>query len=151
MNELELTSRAFADGEPIPEEYSYTGRNVNPQLSIDGIPDESESLALIVDDPDAKEPAGKIWDHWIVWNIDPDRSEIPSAWKPADAVEGTNDYGGVGYGGPNPPDREHTYQFTLFALDSRLDLPPESTKATLEDAIKEHVIAQTTLTGTATP
>lgn len=151
MSELELTSPAFVDGEPIPEEYGYTERNSNPPLSIAGVPAESESLVLIVDDPDAKEPAGKIWDHWVVWNIDPDRTEIPSAWDPAEAIEGANDFGEIGYGGPNPPDRRHTYQFTLYALDSPLDLQPESTKAAVEDALAGRVIAQTTLTGTATP
>ncbi|UPM42834.1 YbhB/YbcL family Raf kinase inhibitor-like protein [Halocatena salina] len=151
MSVLELTSPAFADGAPIPEEYSYTERNVNPPLSIAGVPAESESLALIVDDPDATEPAGKVWDHWIVWNIDPDRTEIPTMWEPTEATEGRNDYGEIGYGGPNPPDKRHTYRFELYALDRSLDLQPGVTKAAVEDAIEGHVIAHATLTGTAAP
>lgn len=151
MSELELTSPAFADGEPIPEEYGYTERNVNPPLSIAGVPTETESLVLIIDDPDAKEPAGKVWDHWVVWNIDPERTELPSGWDPDRAIEGANDFGEVGYGGPNPPDSQHTYQFNLHALETPIGLQPESTKAAVEDAMEGHVIAQTTLTGTATP
>lgn len=151
MSELELTSPAFTDGNPIPEEYGYTERNINPSLTITGVPPESESLVLVVDDPDAMEPAGKIWDHWVVWNIDPERTEIPTAWETTNAVEGRNDYGEHGYGGPNPPDREHTYRFRLYALDRRLDLQPGATKAALEDAMAGHVHTKTTLTGTATP
>ncbi|RRJ33692.1 YbhB/YbcL family Raf kinase inhibitor-like protein [Halocatena pleomorpha] len=151
MSNLELTSPAFADGEPIPDEYSYTERNANPPLSIATVPTKSESLALIIDDPDARAPAGKVWDHWVVWNIDPDRTEIPSKWEPTEAIEGTNDYGDVGYGGPNPPDRRHTYRFKLYALDSPLNLQPASTKAAVENAMKGHIIAHTTLTGTAAP
>lgn len=151
MSELELTSPAFDDGEPIPEEYGYTERNVNPPLSISGVPDETESLVIILDDPDAKEPTGTIWDHWVVWNIDPERTEIPPEWDPAGAIEGMNDYEEAGYGGPNPPDRQHTYRFTLYALDSPIGLQPESTTAAVEDAMEGHIIAETTLTGTATP
>ncbi|MFB6121384.1 MAG: YbhB/YbcL family Raf kinase inhibitor-like protein, partial [Halobacteriaceae archaeon] len=145
---LELTSPAFDDGEPIPERHGYTEADVNPPLSIDGVPDDAESLALVVDDPDAREPAGKVWDHWVVWNMDPDTTEMPEDWAAASAVEGENDYGERGYGGPNPPDREHTYRFRLYALDTELDLPPGASKADLEDAMAGHVVAEASLTGT---
>jgi Raf kinase inhibitor-like YbhB/YbcL family protein len=151
MTTLQLTSPAFADGDPIPDKYGYTAENVNPPLEIDGVPEETRSLALVMDDPDAVEPAGKIWDHWVVWNIDPTRSTIPEDWNASGAVHGRNDYGEQGYGGPNPPDREHTYRFRLFALNQRLDLDTDTTKDQLESAIDGHVIAETQLEGTYAP
>lgn len=151
MSDLELTSPAFTDGEPIPDEYGYTNRNVNPPLSIDGIPSDAESLVLIVDDPDAREPAGKIWDHWVIWNIDPDRTELPEGWDSPDAIEGENDFGETGYDGPNPPDKRHTYQFRLYALDSTLDLSEGSTKDEVEASMNEHILTETQLDGTYAP
>jgi Raf kinase inhibitor-like YbhB/YbcL family protein len=150
-SDLELTSQAFADGESIPDEYGYTNRNVNPPLSIDGISSAAESQVLIIDDPDAQEPAGKIWDHWVVWNIDPERTEISEDWEPTDAVEGENDFGETGYGGPNPPDRRHTYQFRLYALDTTLGVDEGATKDDVEQAMDGHILAQTRLDGTYAP
>jgi Raf kinase inhibitor-like YbhB/YbcL family protein len=153
MAPLDLSSPAFDDGDPIPDEYGYEKRDVNPPLRIDGVPAEAASLALVMDDPDAMEPAGKVWDHWVVWNVDPDRSELPEDWDPAasGAVEGVNDYGEDGYGGPNPPDRIHTYRFVLYALDRDLDLAAGATKAALEEAVAGHVLAEAELTGTYAP
>ena len=148
MGDLTLTSPAFDDGAQIPEKYGYTEANVNPPLRIEGVPEGAESLALVVDDPDAREPAGKVWDHWVVWNVPPDRTDIPEGWKPTDAVEGTNDFGGVGYGGPNPPDKAHRYRFKLFALDATLDLPQATDAAALGEAMDGHVLAGTQLDGT---
>lgn len=151
MPSLSLDSPAFEDGGPIPEAYSYTERNVNPPLRIDGVPPEAETLALVMDDPDAVEPAGKIWDHWVVWNLSPDTTEIPEDWDAEDATEGRTDYDETGYGGPNPPDRRHTYRFRLFALDTTLDLSPDVTKADLEDGMDGHGLAEANLEGTYTP
>ncbi len=151
MPELTLRSSAFDDGNPIPEQYGYTESNINPPLTIEGVPRNAESLALIVDDPDAVEPAGKIWDHWVAWNIDPSVGEISEDWDAAGAEEGQNDYGESGYGGPNPPDREHTYHFKLYALDSEIDLPPSASVEDLENAMEGHVLDQAELTGTYTP
>ena len=81
MSDLQLSSPAFGDGERIPEAYGYTERNVNPPLTVSGVPAAAESLALIVDDPDAREPAGKVWDHWLVWDVPPDVTEIPEDWS----------------------------------------------------------------------
>jgi Raf kinase inhibitor-like YbhB/YbcL family protein len=148
---LQLQSPAFEDGTRIPTQYGYTEANVNPPLEIGGVPDEAESLALVVDDPDAMEPAGKIWDHWVVWNIDPDRERIPEDWDPDDATEGRTDYGETSYGGPNPPDREHTYRFRLIALDITLALEPGATKDELESALRSHVIEDSVLEGTYPP
>ncbi|MFB6143487.1 MAG: YbhB/YbcL family Raf kinase inhibitor-like protein [Halorientalis sp.] len=153
MTDLRLASPAFDDGGPIPDRYGYTAANVNPPLTIEGVPDDAESLALVVDDPDAQEPAGKVWDHWLVWNVAPGRTDIPEDWDPgADgATEGQNDYGEHGYGGPNPPDREHTYRFRLYALDTTLDASPATDKAALQDAMTGHVVADALLEGTYAP
>ncbi|GAB3674195.1 YbhB/YbcL family Raf kinase inhibitor-like protein [Halopiger thermotolerans] len=151
MADLTLTSPEFDDGERIPDRYGYDADNVNPPLEIEGPPAEADAFALIVDDPDAVEPAGKIWDHWIVWNIPADRTEIPEDWSPdADgATEGTNDYGETGYGGPKPPDREHTYRFTVFALNNTLEIDDRDVDADrLREAMEGHVISQATLEGT---
>jgi len=148
---MELSSPAFENGEPIPDRHGYTAANVNPPLRWSGVPDEAESLALVVDDPDAVEPAGKVWDHWVVWNIDPDRREIPVDWDAEDAVVGQNDYGEPGYGGPNPPDGTHTYEFRLYALDDRLTLSPGATKAQLEETMSGHTIDRAELMGTFSP
>lgn len=151
MNSMGLTSPAFSDSEPIPRRYGYTEANINPPLEIGGVPDDTVSLALVVDDPDAVEPAGKVWDHWVVWNIDPDTETIPEGWDAARSIEGQNDYGESGYGGPNPPDREHTYRFQLYALDEQLDLDTGSTKDDLQSAIEGHVIEEAQLEGTYAP
>lgn len=148
MGDLTLISQAFDDGEWIPDQYGYTADNVNPPLEIRDVPEGAKSLALIMDDPDAVKPAGKVWDHWVVWNIPPETTMIPEGWEPSEAAEGTNDYGEIGYGGPNPPDREHRYRFKLFALDATLDLPPETDAEALESAMAESVLEQTQLTGT---
>jgi hypothetical protein len=145
---LGLESPAFDDGERIPEEYGYAKANVNPPLEIDGVPDDAASLALIVDDPDAREPAGKVWDHWVLWNVPPETTTIPEGWNPEDATEGTNDFGEHGYGGPNPPDGEHTYRFRLFALDAALELGSDTDADGLESAIEGHILARTRLEGT---
>lgn len=153
MTDLSLSSPAFADGERIPEQYGYTEENVNPPLVVEGVPEGAVSLALVVDDPDAVEPAGTVWDHWLVWNVDPGVDEIPTGWnaREAGAVEGQNDFGEHGYGGPNPPDREHTYRFRLYALDTSLDLGRSATKDDLEDAMAGHVLDRDLLEGTYAP
>ncbi|MDL5361082.1 YbhB/YbcL family Raf kinase inhibitor-like protein [Halalkalicoccus sp. NIPERK01] len=152
MGDLTLTSPAFDDGEPIPEKHGYEAENVSPPLSVSGVPDGAESLALVVDDPDAMEPAGKVWDHWIVWNV-PVNAEILEGWNPSadGATEGTTDFDETGYGGPAPPDREHTYRFRLYALDTTIDLPSSAGKDDLEDAIEGHVLDEASLRGTYAP
>ncbi|WP_340101438.1 YbhB/YbcL family Raf kinase inhibitor-like protein [Salinibaculum salinum] len=151
MAPLELTSPVFADGEQIPDKYGYTAENVNPPLEIEAVPADAESLALVMDDPDAVEPAGKVWDHWVVWNIDTETTTIPEGWDASGAVQGQNDYGEQDYGGPNPPDKEHTYRFRLYALDQQLELDADATKADLETALSGSVLEETTLEGTYAP
>ncbi len=148
---LSLQSPVFADGERIPTEYGYDQRNVNPPLRIAGIPSEASSLTLIMDDPDAVEPAGKVWLHWLVWNIPPETTELPEGWKPTTAIQGTNDFGETGYGGPAPPDREHTYRFKLYALDTELDLQASADKSAVGSAMAGHILARTQLEGTFAP
>jgi Raf kinase inhibitor-like YbhB/YbcL family protein len=149
--ELRLTSPAFDDGAEIPREYGYDEANVNPPLEIDDVPDDADSLALVVDDPDAVEPSGQIWVHWLVWNAPPETTSIPERWDSDDAVEGTNDFDEVGYDGPRPPDEEHTYRFKLYALDTVLDLEEGATVDDLGAAMNGHVFAQTQLSGTYAP
>ncbi|MFK8211985.1 YbhB/YbcL family Raf kinase inhibitor-like protein [Haloferax volcanii] len=148
---LTLRSPAFDDGSPIPRTHGYATENESPPLRIGGVPPGTASLALVMDDPDAVKPAGEVWDHWLVWNIDPDIEAIEAGETPPGAVEGTNSYGEMGYGGPNPPDGEHTYRFLLYALDTSLDLDAGATKADLKRAIAGHVTAETQLTGKYAP
>ena len=145
MGYLQLTSSAFSYGEEIPRQFGYKNGNEEPPLTINGIPEGTKSLALIMDDPDAMGAVGKVWVHWVVWNINPDTKRFN------DALEGMTDFGEVGYGGPAPPDKRHTYVFKLYALDTKLDLSNESTKADLEKAMEGHIIEQATLTGTYAP
>ena len=159
MTKLELTSPAFSDGGEIPRECGYKNGNEIPPLTVSGIPEGKKSLALIMDDPDAMEPAGKVWVHWVVWNISPGALKqfpCPPYQSQTPEIEynskGMNDFGEVGYGGPAPPDKTHTYVFKLYALDIWLrDLPDKSTKADLEKAMEGHIIEQTQLTGTYAP
>jgi len=145
MGDLKLTSSAFSDGGEIPRECGYKNGNKVPPLTVSGIPEGTKSLALIMDDPDAMEPAGKVWVHWVVWNI------VGSTIDLKKCHQGMTDFGEVGYGGPAPPDKMHTYVFKLYALDSELDLPDKSTKAEVEKAMEGHIIEQTQLTGTYAP
>ena len=151
MTGLALTSPAFDDGEPIPRRYGYTEDDINPPLFIDGVPEEAASLLLLVDDPDAVKPAGHIWDHWLVWDVSPNQETIPEDWSPESATEGQNDYGEQGYGGPNPPDGEHTYRFRLYALDTTLDLSASATRDDVADAVTGHIVEKDSLEGTYAP
>jgi Raf kinase inhibitor-like YbhB/YbcL family protein len=153
MSSLTLTSPGFDDGERMPDHYAYTAENVNPPLSVAGVPAEARSLALIVDDPDAEAATGTVFDHWVVWNIAPDRTHIPEGWAAGDdgAVEGANGLGEPGFLGFNPPDREHVYKFRLYALEATLDLPAGASKADLRAAMADHVLAETLLEGRFAP
>jgi len=149
MGNLKLTSSAFEDGGEIPRECGYKNGNKKPELSVSGLPDGRKSLALIMDDPDAMGAVGKVWVHWVVWNINSNTAAMGN--NAQNGTEGMTDFGEVGYGGPAPPDKRHTYVFKLYALDSKLDLPGKSTKADVEKAMEGHIIEQATLTGTYAP
>ena len=162
---MRLTSGHFSNGGEIPRECGYNNENEQPSLAIFGIPDEAESLALIMDDPDAMGAVGKVWVHWVVWNIIPCKNNYASGAKHAEIEdlynhqfeetiyrEGMTDFEDqAGYGGPAPPDKRHTYIFKLYALDTKLILPGKSTKADVEKAMEGHIIEQTQLTGTYAP
>jgi len=141
---LKITSPAFQEGGEIPAKFSRGGGNANPALEISGTPAEAKSLVLIVDDPDA--PVG-LFTHWLVWNIDPKTSEIAEHSVPRGALQGTNDFPGQRYDGPQPPSGTHRYYFKIFALDKELDLRAGAKRKELDAAMNGHVIAQGRLMG----
>ena len=151
MGSLTLQSKAFKENGAIPKKFGYKHGNASPPLIIDKIPDSAVSLVLIMDDPDAMGPAGKVWVHWVVWNIDPTNCCFDENSVPTGCIEGRTDFDEIGYGGPAPPDKEHTYLFKLYALDKKLNVRRGSTKKEIESAIKNHIIEETALRGRYTP
>ena len=141
---LEIRSPAFSHEEMIPKKYTCQGDDVNPELVIQGIPEETKSLILIMDDPDA--PIGT-WDHWVVWNLDPSISRIEEDSIPKGGVVGKNSWDRNDYGGPCPPSGTHRYYFKLYALDTQLALDEKSNKKAVEKAMKDHIIEQAVLMG----
>ena len=148
---LTLKSDAFDNDGIIPKQYGYKHGNNSPPLTISGIPENTVSLALIMDDPDAMGAVGKVWVHWVVWNIIPDNIEFQENSVPSNCIEGETDFGEIGYGGPAPPDKEHTYVFKLYALDKKLENSKDSTKKQIEDAMNNHIITETKLEGRYSP
>ena len=142
--DLRISSSIFEDNGNIPGKYTCDGSNVNPPLKIENVPPETKSLVLILDDRDAPKGA---YIHWILWNIRPDTKEIKENSVPEGAVQGITDFKKRKYGGPCPPSRAHRYIFKICALDTRLDLNPDSTKKDVEKAMKGHVIAEAQMTG----
>ncbi len=145
MTSFRISSPAFGEGQPIPADYTADGSDVNPPLEIRGVPAGTKSMALIMDDPDA--PRGT-WVHWVVWNIPADTAMIPADSVPVGAVQGRNSWGRTAYGGPAPPSGTHRYFFKLYALDTRLDLPPSTDKTGLLAAMKGHVLGEAQTMGT---
>jgi len=139
---MDLTSDAFENEESIPKQYTCNGQNINPPLSIGGIPVETESLSIIVTDPDA--PAGT-WTHWIVFNMPPDIDEIDENSVPDDSLQGVNDFGNIAWGGPCPSSGAHHYIFTVYALDIMLDLPEGADRQAVEAAMEGHIVEQAEL------
>jgi Raf kinase inhibitor-like YbhB/YbcL family protein len=149
---VKLESAAFRDGEPIPKAQARDGGDASPPLSWSGAPAGTRAFALICDDPDA--PRGT-WVHWVLFDLPATRTELPAGVakgeRPAPGgVQGRNDFGDVGWGGPAPPRGHgvHHYEFRLSALDATLGLPAGATKAQVEAAMRGHVLAQAKLTGT---
>ncbi len=149
---LSLTTEEFGEGEPIPARFTCDGENISPPLALGDVPDEARSLAIIMHDPDVPKelrPDGN-FDHWVVYNIAPDTSEIPEGGGPG--VEGLNTRGTTGYTGPCPPlqyePSTHRYFFALYALDTELSLPPGASKNELLAAMEGHIISSATLMGT---
>jgi Raf kinase inhibitor-like YbhB/YbcL family protein len=136
---ISITSPAFQAGGDIPAKFTCHGTNISPELQISGVPSEAKSLVLIVDDPDA--PHG-LFNHWLVWNIDPKTTRVAEKSAPAAALQGTNDFGKSNYGGPCPPSGTHRYFFKIFALDTKLELKPSAHRAELDAAMGGHILAQ---------
>jgi len=151
---LSLSSPAFAAMGAIPTRHTCEGEDVSPELRWTGLPDGTRSLVLIVDDPDAPDPAAPrmTWVHWVLYDLPPEATGLPegvtSAGLPAGARQGRNDWKRAGYGGPCPPVGRHRYFHKLYALDAVLGDLGEPTKAELEAAMRGRVLAQTELVGT---
>jgi Raf kinase inhibitor-like YbhB/YbcL family protein len=149
-----LESSAFGDGDAIPSKYTCEGSDLSPPLAWTGVPANTRSLVLIVDDPDAPDPkAPKMtWVHWVLYDIPPEvtglAEGLTSARLPSGAREGVNDWRRTGYGGPCPPVGRHRYVHKLYALDTRLEGLHLPTQAKLETAMQGHVIARAELVGT---
>ena len=138
---LTVTSTAFINNGNIPIQYTCQDKNINPPLTIGGVPKESKSIVIIVEDPDTQK--GTL-DHWLVWNISP-TAKIEENSRPG--VEGKNGDGKSAYMGPCPPDGRHRYFFKVYALDTMLVLKEGSDKATLQRAMKGHILASGELIG----
>ena len=151
---MQITSSAFEEGGAIPRKYTCEGDDISPPLSWSGIPSGARSLVLIVDDPDAPDPAAPkmTWVHWVLYNIpavaDGLREAIGEHGLPAGTRHGVNDWDRTGYGGPCPPVGQHRYFHKLYALDVALPDPGKPKKAELERAMKGHVLAEAVLIGT---
>ncbi|PSQ19221.1 YbhB/YbcL family Raf kinase inhibitor-like protein [Halobacteriales archaeon QS_8_69_26] len=148
---FEFVTGAFEDGGTVPVRHTCDGEDVSPALSFDGLPDAAETLAVVVDDPDAGGFA-----HWLLWNVPADAGSIPGGIERADTVseldgarQGTNGFDEVGYRGPCPPrgDDPHTYRFTAYAVETTLDLDPGAEKGELLDALDGPTLATARLTG----
>jgi Raf kinase inhibitor-like YbhB/YbcL family protein len=141
IQSINVSSSAFASNGSVPGKYTCDGQNINPPLEFEGIPEEAESLVLIVDDPDA---SPKTFTHWIVWNIEPmakiEEDSIPG-------VEGLNNFKKIGYGGPCPPSGTHRYFFRVYALDKNLDLKAGAGRKELEKEMIGHITAEGELMG----
>lgn len=151
---FKLTSPAFGQNGSIPPQYTCEGDDISPPLAWYDIPPGTKSLALIVDDPDAPDPAKpqRVYVHWIVYNISPITLKLPlnaaRTGLPLKALHGTNDWGKQTYGGPCPPIGRHRYFFKLYALDTVLNSLKNPTKAQLEEAMAGQLVGHAELVGT---
>ncbi len=147
--ELKLSSPAFEDGDNIPRKYTCDGDNISPPLTWSNVPQGTETLAIIFDDPDAP---SKTWVHWVLYNIPGDEQKLDEQIPPSEilangTVHGTNDFGKRAYRGPCPPMGPHRYIIKLYALDAELNLGPGATKEELLNTMKGHIIGKAQLTG----
>ena len=149
-----ISSPAFDDGHAIPARYTCQDEDMSPALQWAGVPAQTRSLVLIVDDPDAPDPrAPKMtWVHWVLYNLPPGTTQltegVASDSLPPGTAEGINDWKRTGYGGPCPPIGRHRYFFKLFALDTMLEGLHRPTKAQVESAMQGHILGQAQLVGT---
>ncbi|MGR9116286.1 MAG: YbhB/YbcL family Raf kinase inhibitor-like protein [Gammaproteobacteria bacterium] len=151
---LTLQSPDFIHQGEIPKRFTCDGEDISPALSWSGIPQNTQSLVLIIDDPDAPDPAAPkmTWVHWVLYNIPPTLKEIPQSVAPSalptGILQGNNDWKRTGYGGPCPPIGRHRYFHKLYALDTELPDLNKPDKAKLEKAMQGHIIEQAELVGT---
>lgn len=146
MDEITLRSRAFGEQDTVPKEYSHDAGDVSPPLEWSGVPDDAVELVLVCDDPDA--PVGT-FTHWLLAAIPPETEGLEAGDLPPEAVQGRNDFGGLGYGGPHPPEgaSPHRYVFRLMALSEPSGLPEGFAAEDVDDATEDKVLATGTLTG----
>jgi Raf kinase inhibitor-like YbhB/YbcL family protein len=145
---LKIESPAFQEGKAIPREYTGDGQDISPPLRWKGVPAGARQLVLIVDDPDA--PRAEPWVHWVLYGLVADVPQLPEGQLPPGAVEGLNSWDTIGYRGPAPPPGHgiHHYRFQLFALGAELKLEAGQTKEQVLQAMRGHILATATLTGT---
>ena len=146
---MELKSTVFEAGDIIPKKYTREGQDISPPLSWNAVPEKTQSLALICDDPDA--PMG-VWVHWVIFNLPADTRELAENVPPQKrlvngAKQGMNDFRKIGYGGPYPPSGEHRYFFKLYALDTKLDLEAGVKKSDLLKIMEGHILDESKLMG----
>lgn len=144
MKQMRILSPVFADHGTIPTEYTCDGEDISPPLIFENVPEDAQSLTLIVEDPDAP---GKTWVHWVVVNIDPTVTKVLEDSIPRDGMEAMTDFGHTGWGGPCPPSGPHKYLFKLYALDTTLDVTEDITRAEVEQAMERHIIEKAELVG----
>jgi len=151
---LQITSTSFGHEQPIPAKYTCQGEDLSPPLRWDGAPPEAKSLALIVLDPDAPDPAAPkmTFTHWVLYDLPVDSRGLDEGVQanalPPGTLQGVTDFQRVGYGGPCPPIGRHRYYFKLYALDTKLPDLAQPTRTQLEEAMRGHVLAQAELMGT---
>ena len=141
MSDFSITCSDFDEGAEIPKKFGYKFENEEPNISFNRPPPNTTTLALIMDDPDAMGAVGKVWVHWLQYHN----------LTQSSPVEGKTDFDEIGYGGPAPPDKRHTYVFKAYALDTELELKEGFSKQELEGAMKDHILAEAKLTGTFAP
>jgi Raf kinase inhibitor-like YbhB/YbcL family protein len=151
MENISFYVDGFKDGAAIPDIYTCKGKNISPSLSWKGIPEGTKSIALIMDDPDAP---GGTFVHWVLYNVPAATQKLPES-IPHDKIladgsmQGMTDFGVTGYGGPcPPPGKPHRYYFKIYALDSRIELAPGTSKEQLENAMIGHILAKGEIMGT---
>jgi Raf kinase inhibitor-like YbhB/YbcL family protein len=150
MQDIKIWSEKFRTGDNIPVEHTCDGADISPQLSWTDIPPDTKSIVLIMDDPDA--PTGTFV-HWVIFNIPAYTRSLPEGIPGYEVllnsiIQGTNDFGLIGYGGPcPPPGKPHRYHFKIYALDIRLDLPPGVRKTDIENAMQGHILDKGELIG----
>lgn len=148
--QMRIASKVFNDNGAIPKMYTCDGQDISPPLEWTTIPPETQSLALIVEDPDAPK---KVWTHWVIYDLPPDATglseEVPHDKELKNKTrQGINDYGKIGWGGPCPPSGTHRYYFTLYALNAKLHLEAGATKDQLLKAMQGHILEEAKLMGT---